>query len=170
MKITENLGLQKPDPSETFDIEHSNTNMDIIDEFAVITKADLAKLLERYNSEVDWVIEKDENNSWTYKKWYSGDIEVNYTGYLTFTSGYSVVNVDLASKGIHILNSPKQPSIYISHRYIGDTRSVDVVHVPDSYITNTGSTNDSFVIYARLTGAAIAGAYYVDVSIKGRWK
>lgn len=32
MKITENLGLQKPDATDTFDIETFNTNMDLLDE------------------------------------------------------------------------------------------------------------------------------------------
>lgn len=72
MNLTTNLGLQKPNQNETFDIDVQNSNMDIIDEFAVIAKSDLEKLLARYNSEADWVIEQKTSGIWTYRKWNSG--------------------------------------------------------------------------------------------------
>ena len=75
MDLTTNLGLQKPNRNETFDIDVQNSNMDIIDEFAVIAKADLEKLLARYNSEADWIVEQKISGVWAYRKWNSGFAE-----------------------------------------------------------------------------------------------
>ena len=72
MQLTDNLGLQKPGSNETFDIDVQNNNMDIIDEFAVIAKTDLEKLLARYNSEADWIVEQKTEGIWTWRKWNSG--------------------------------------------------------------------------------------------------
>ena len=83
MDLTSKLGLQKPESNETFDIEHQNTNMDIIDEaikdideYIVVNKSDIAKLLERYNTETDWIVESGSTSDWLgYRKWHSGIAE-----------------------------------------------------------------------------------------------
>lgn len=166
MKITENLGLQKPDPSETFDIEHSNTNMDIIDEFAVITKADLAKLLERYNSEADWIIEHKTEGDWEYRKWNSGFFEGWYR------HDYGAINFDTAIYASRLWkNSSYYPLRIDPPITLVNIKDAQAGWKNNSWVINVCYNMNTYVgIYLGNLSSGSADSNICDLYIAGRWK
>ena len=172
MLITEHLGLQKPESNETFDIEHQNSNMNLIDEaikdideYIVVNKSDIAKLLERYNSEADWIVEQDTEGIWTYRKWNSGLAECwgrrGSTSYaMTSTSGngyYTSGNINLPSGLFTSITSA------VSDRSGGTTANGLVS-------TNVRTCDTSTLSY--FIWNTLSSTLDVDVAfeVKGRWK
>lgn len=86
MEITENLGLQKPDNSDTFDITTLNNNMDILDEEVAKIKQVLDKLGVVYITES----EPMDENGWSWRKFSDGTFEAWYE------KSYGTINFNTA--------------------------------------------------------------------------
>lgn len=121
----------------------------------------------------DFVIEKGSNGPWYYQKWHSGRMDITYSGYYTFTSGYTIVYISLAHLGVHLVttDSNKYPVVMASERYIGDKRNSDTVLNCAVIMNGTSDADhDYFTIYGRTAATPIAGSYYIDIVIHGFWK
>ena len=122
---------------------------------------------------VDFIIEKGSNGPWHYQKWNSGKMDITYSGYCTFTSGYAVAYIALAHLGVHLVttDSNKYPVVMAAERYIGDKRNADTI-LNCAVVTNGASDadHDNFVIYGRSSANLMAGSYYIDIVIHGFWK
>lgn len=113
----------------------------------------------------DYIIEEGVSGKWRYEKFKSGKLKAYFSGYLSFASGYVIVNIALANIGIYFRtdnNNDKSAIILANERYIGDKRSADVV-------LNAGAidSNGIFTLYGRAAGATLGGSYYVDIVIDG---
>lgn len=164
MDLTTNLGLQNPNQNEIFDIDVQNSNMDIIDEFAVIAKADLEKLLARYNSEADWIVEQKTSGIWTYRKWNSGVAECwadDITSSATASAEGSVFWTRASEYSFPSGLFIEAPTVNIS------------VGCGPSYLTICSIrilTKDTISWYYIHDTSAARGTIYNNINAKGRWK
>lgn len=158
MQITDNLGLQKPSPSETFDIEYQNSNMDIIDE-AIKT------LLERYNTEVDWVVEQKTEGIWTWRKWNSGIAEC--WGYESKTFAVT------SSYGGHYYTSTSvslPAGLFTSVKSANVNRAGGTTSTSLSITSMNKCSKDSLNYYIFNATSLSEFTCNVSYEVKGRWK
>lgn len=130
----------------------------------ILTK--LIAIISRLSEEVDYIIEQGSDGKWSYTKWKNGKIEIRYSGYLTFTSGYVTVRMPKSWGILTTVDTLKAPIAFAAERYIGDKRSSDIV----LNCAQIASDDNTFTIYGRGSGAAIAGSYYVDILVNGYYK
>lgn len=123
-----------------------------------------------YAGSRDLIVAQGTSGKWSYQKYYNGKMEVRYSGYLTFTSGY--VTVILPQGWLFLVDTDmaKSPIIIAVERYIGTNRTADFVCNPGSLSYDSTNNRDQFVLYGRATGSQVSGAHYIDIIINGFYK
>ena len=121
----------------------------------------------------DYVVEQGVSGKWRYEKRKSGRMELTLVDCLTFTSGYTIVQIPTTlpvfrpteySSSNNAPTDYRYPCITVTPMYQGTNRSSNTII---KYTPATVDANNSFTIYGRRlsTEGAVAGAYWLSIHV-----